>query len=154
MFLTQGISGKVMSKAYTSLKKVKWVGKSQFIIHKRELLESMAWKSLNLNERRLIDFLELCLLDTAGENNGDLIATYRQIEKYGGIDRHFIKNTINTLIEKGLLKVKISDTVGKYGKYTYCFCLTYLPSSFMENNKKVFLEPSNEWLRYNPISYP
>lgn len=133
-----------VSKAYTSLKKVKWVGKDKFIIHKRELLDSWSWRTMSINCFRLINYLELCYLSSGGEENGNLIATYNQLEKYG-IRRHAIKEAVLEARKRGLIKYKTSETVGKYGKYTFQFCLTYLPQTAQDRHRKIFLMPSNEW---------
>ncbi len=132
------------SKAYTSLKKVKWVGKGQFIIHKRELLSSFSWRSMSVNCFRLINLLELTYLSTGGEENGHLMATYNQMVKYG-IRRNAIKQTIKEAKQLGLIKVKTSETIGKFGKYTQEFTLTYLPQSIVDNGKKSYIMPTNEW---------
>ena len=136
-------------KAYISLKKVKWINKKeQFIAHKRDLLESWNWKTMSINCFRLISFLELCYLKCAGEDNGQLIATYNQIATYG-IDKHFIKKAIKEAEQRGLIKVTLNDKIGKWGKFTYYFRLTYLPYSIIEHyeegDRKCFLPPSNEW---------
>lgn len=131
-------------KAYTSLKKVKWVGKDQFIIHKRELLDSWNWRTMSINCFRLINYLELCYLSSGGEENGNLIATYNQLEKYG-IARKYIKSTISEAKKRGLIKYKTSENVGKYGKYTFQFCLTYLPQVAQDRHRKIYLMPTNEW---------
>ena len=131
-------------KAYTSLKKVKWVGKDQFIIHKRELLDSWNWRTMSINCFRLINYLELCYLSSGGEENGNLIATYNQLEKYG-IVRKYIKSAISEAQKRGLIKYKTSENVGKYGKHTFQFCLTYLPQVEQDRHRKIYLMPSNEW---------
>lgn len=131
-------------KAYTSLKKVKWVSKDQFIIHKRELLDSWNWRTMSINCFRLINYLELCYLSSGGEENGNLIATYNQLEKYG-IRRHAIKGAIKEAKKRGLIKYKTSENVGKYGKYTFQFCLTYLPQVEQDRHRKIYLMPTNEW---------
>lgn len=133
-----------VSKAYTSLKKVKWVGKDQFIIHKRELLDSWSWRTMPINCFRLINYLELCYLSSGGEENGNLIATYNQLERYG-IRRKYIKSAISEAKKRGLIKYKTSEAVGKYGKYTFQFCLTYLPQTAQDRHRKIYLMPSNEW---------
>lgn len=132
------------SKAYTSLKKVKWVGKNQFIIHKRELLESYSWRNMSINCFRLISLLELNYMSSAGEDNGRLLATYNQIKNFG-IRKNSIKKAIEEAYHLGLIKYKLSNTIGKYGKYTYEFTLTYLPESFIEKGVRLFTMPTNEW---------
>lgn len=136
-------------KAYISLKKVKWISKKeQFIAHKRELLESWSWQKMSINCFRLISFLELCYLSCAGEDNGHLIATYKQIEQYG-INKRFINKAIKEAEKRGLIKVALNEQVGKWGKFTYNFRLTYLPYSifehYQEGDRKCFLPPTNEW---------
>ena len=131
-------------KAYTSLKRVEWVGRDQFIIHKRELIESESWKTMSINCFRLISFLELCFMNNAGEENGYYIATYNQLVSYG-IRKHSIKKAIDEAYKRGLIRYTLSDAVGKYGKFTYLFRLTYLPQTVREGNKRYYLPPSNEW---------
>lgn len=48
-----------------------------------EMLASLAWRSLSANGRRLIDFLLLEHCRHAGQENGHLIATHRQLREYG-----------------------------------------------------------------------
>ncbi len=48
-----------------------------------ELLYSLAWRSQSVNCRKLIDFLMLDHCRHAGQENGNLMATYDQLVDYG-----------------------------------------------------------------------
>ena len=49
----------------------------------REILASDAWKSLGVNARRFLDFLLIEHMNHAGTENGNLRATYGQLEAFG-----------------------------------------------------------------------
>ena len=135
------------NRTYTSLKKVKWVGKDQFIIHKRELLESEAWRGMSINCFKLINFLETRYLQNAGEDNGYYVATYNQLIQYG-MRIHAIKGAVQEAEKRGLVRSVLSDDVCRYGKYTYLFRLTYLPQTVKkEDGSRYYLAPSDDWKR-------
>ena len=54
-------------------------------------------------------------------------------------------NVIKEAKKRGLIKYKTSENVGKYGKYTFQFCLTYLPQVEQDRHRKIYLMPTNEW---------
>src|SRR5688572_19535116 len=51
----------------------------QFAKMSRDLLRSDAWRSLGINERRVIDFLLIEHMSKGGRENGRLKAPYRQL---------------------------------------------------------------------------
>lgn len=149
IFVYLGLMGfcKMQYKAYSSLKKVKWVGKDQFIIHKRELLESEAWKTMSINCFHLITLLETEYMSCAGQDNGHIFLTYHQIENFG-IRYGSIKNTIKEAIKRGLIFIELNEKVGKYGKYMQKFGLTYLPININSSSESYFIQPTNEWKNF------
>jgi hypothetical protein len=88
----------------------------------RDLLASDAWRSLGINGRRLLDFLQLEHMGKAGQKNGLLKAPYRQLEGFG-IGQRFVRETINDLEMRGLLACQRN---GLRAASTYT--LTWLPS--------------------------
>ena len=54
----------------------------------RGLLASKAWRSMGINERRLIDFLMLEHMRHGGQRNGKLVAPRKQLEVAGIGARH------------------------------------------------------------------
>ena len=76
----------------------------QFAWLTRPLLESDAWCAMNINERRLMDFLMMEHLAHAGLENGNLCATYDQLVGFG-IGRRFISSAVKGLQMLGLIRV-------------------------------------------------
>src|SRR5262245_31764138 len=68
----------------------------------RELIESAAWRSLSINARRFIDALLLDHMAHAGRENGNLKATYGQLEKLG-LTRNCIHKAIAEAEAAGLV---------------------------------------------------
>ena len=68
----------------------------------RELLASDAWRSLGINELRLVTFLLIRHMERAGRENGKLEASYRQLEAFG-VCRRRLAATIRRLEEIGLI---------------------------------------------------
>ena len=95
--------------------------KEQFVKMPRALLQSDAWRSLGINERRLLDFLMLEQMRHGGRKNGDLIAPHRQLVEVG-IGGRFIAAAFHNLETRGLVRCQRHDT---YSPNTYE--LTWLP---------------------------
>lgn len=71
----------------------------------RELLESPAWRLRGVNTARLIDFLLVEDMNHAGTENGNLPATYNQLEAWG-VGRRCIKGAIDEAEFLGLVRVE------------------------------------------------
>ena len=69
-----------------------------------ELLASPAWRLRSINAAQLIDFLLIEHRNHAGRENGNLMATYDQLEEYG-LTRSEIKAAILEACFLGLVKV-------------------------------------------------
>ena len=87
----------------------------------RELLASDAWRSLGINGRRVIDFLQLEHMGKAGGANGHLKAPHRQLEAFGIGKRH-----IASAIRKAE-KVGLVDCHRGGMKVATTYTLTWLP---------------------------
>jgi hypothetical protein len=70
----------------------------------RELIESEAWRSLSRAARLVIDRVILEHMAHAGTENGNLIVTYDDFEKFG-IRRGTLKDAISQAAERGLIVV-------------------------------------------------
>lgn len=71
----------------------------------RELMESPAWRLRGVNTVRLIDFLLVEDMNHAGTENGNLKATYNQLEAWG-ISRKYIKGSIDEAEFLGLICIE------------------------------------------------
>jgi hypothetical protein len=66
------------------------------------MLDSPAWRALSLSARRLLDFLDIENRRHGGKRNGELIATFEQLCRYG-MDRHAIAPAIREAVALGFL---------------------------------------------------
>lgn len=69
----------------------------------RELLFSPAWRAMSLDARRLIDFLLVEHCNHAGRENGQLIATHRQLIAIGILPSN-VRRAIETCESLGLIR--------------------------------------------------
>ena len=74
-----------------------------FVMLPRSLLRSDAWRSMRINDRRLLDVLMLDHMRHAGKENGHLKAPYEQLEAFG-MQARTIHSTIRRVEELGLVK--------------------------------------------------
>jgi len=102
----------------------------------RDLLYSPAWRCMRPNTRKLIDFLLIELCNHAGTENGNLKATYKQLNEYG-LSKNLIPDAIEeaeflgiALVERGG-KIHITNRPNE-------FTLTWFP-------RKNELSPLNTW---------
>lgn len=119
----------------------------QFIAHRVELLESDAWCGLSFAARRILDRLEIEHAHHGGKENGRLVATYADFERFG-IRRRSIAEAIRLLVRTGL--VEITHT-GRGGNAEFRdpsrYRLTYLPTEKATS--------TDEWRRYRaPVPVP
>jgi hypothetical protein len=81
-------------------------GKTEpFVMLPRDLIKSDAWRKQNLMCRRLIDFLMLEQMAHGGTKNGDLLATYEQLEEFGLRDNS-IAGAIREAEQRGLVSCR------------------------------------------------
>ena len=76
-----------------------------FVCIIRELLVSAAWRARSINTVRLIDFLCVDHMNHAGTANGNLMATYDQLDAYG-LTRCAIRMAVEEAKFLGLIRVK------------------------------------------------
>jgi hypothetical protein len=93
----------------------------QFVPLPRDLLRSDAWRSLGINERRLVDFLLLEHMRHGGQQNGNLKAPRQQLHAFG-IGPRFVSAVIATTEERGLIQCKRGGM-----RVATTYALTWLP---------------------------
>jgi hypothetical protein len=74
-----------------------------FAMIPRDVLRSDAWRSLGINERRVIDFLLLEYLSKGGRENGKLKAPYSQLIQIGGVAARYVASAIAGAERRGLI---------------------------------------------------
>lgn len=94
-----------------------------FVMHRRDLLESCAWRVLTIQARRLLDRIELEHLRRGGKHNGSLKVTYDGFRDHGVGKRGNIVWAIAQAEALGLIEVTHGGR-GAVNEYR----LTYLPS--------------------------
>lgn len=87
----------------------------------RDLLESIAWRSLSIHARRLIDFLLIEHMSHGGRDNGRLLAPRQQLIAFG-IHPAFISEAIDKTEHVGLIDCKRGT-----GRSPNVYGLTWLP---------------------------
>lgn len=117
-----------------------------WIWHPLALRESDAWRSLGINARRFIDFLEREHMRHGGKQNGNLKAPFRQLEDFGIADR-YVAATIREVEELGLVDCHRGGM-----RVATTYALTWLPTRDGE-------PPSNRWSAFRnpdlaPLSVP
>ena len=108
--------------------------KPQFVKLPRDLLQSEAWRTMGIHERRFLDYLMLQNMRFAGRQNGNLVAQHRQLVEFG-IGGRFIAQTVQNLEARGLIRCKRHDA---YSPNTYS--LTWLACRGSP--------PTNDWQQY------
>jgi hypothetical protein len=111
----------------------------QFIPHRIDLIESVAWGGLSLAARRVLDRLEIEHMHHGGVENGHLPCTYSDLERFG-VRRKSISAAIEELVAAGMIEVTHQ---GRGGNAVYRnasrYRLTYLATRTAA--------PTDEWKR-------
>ena len=81
----------------------KWKIQGQYVHHPRNLLESPGWRALTMPARRIIDFLEIEHLAHGGQENGQLVAPYAQLQK-AGVSSRDIRGAFDMLEAFGIVR--------------------------------------------------
>ncbi|MEQ9642509.1 MAG: hypothetical protein RIM84_20950 [Alphaproteobacteria bacterium] len=87
-----------------------------------EMMKSDAWRSANMNTRRLVDFLLVELMQHGGTNNGKLKAPHRQLVQVG-CSPGLITKAIDDAERLGLI-----DCARGGRRVAITYSLTWLPS--------------------------
>ena len=103
-----------------------------------ELLNSLAWRSMSVNCRKLIDRLLLEHCNHGGWENGRLVCTYKDFQYYG-LTRNKIRSAIEEADFLGLVKHKRGERVFAKNQPN-SYRITFYGTS--EAN-----DPTNEWKR-------
>lgn len=76
----------------------------QFSARTIEMMESPSFRLLSLSARRILDRIEIEHAHHGGQENGKLIVTYDDFQRYG-IERHSIRPAINELAACGFIRI-------------------------------------------------
>ena len=106
----------------------------------RELLRSEAWRTLTINDRRILDRLLIEHMNHGGVDNGRLRVSHRQFIEFGAT-KNLVAPALRSLVERGLIEITASPTDGSVRGY-YLYRLTFLPADYRE--------PTNEWRARRP----
>lgn len=116
----------------------------------RELLASPPWQCRSPNCTRLLEFLLLEHMAHGGNENGNLLATYDQLEDFG-IGRRLISPAIKEAERLGLVKVKRGGRKGWVETAITSFTLTFFAIRHRdERGIYHWTEPTNDWKRVKP----
>jgi hypothetical protein len=77
----------------------------QFVMIRRAMLESPAWRVLSLTARCILDRIMLEHMKHGGKDNGKLPVTYADFKAYG-IDPHAVGPGNRELVALGLMKIE------------------------------------------------
>jgi len=116
-----------------------------WVPHRRDMLRSPAWQTLSLSARRVLDRIELELMDHGGHHwNGRLPVTYADCIKYG-VRRNSVASALREAVALGFIAI---TEQGRGGNAAYRkpsqFRLTYVHSKEYPRAAQLH-EPTNEW---------
>jgi hypothetical protein len=114
-----------------------------FVAHRRSLMESPAWRALNIAERRLLDRLELEILSNGGNRaNGSLEVSYEQFHA-SRVRRDSIRSALDVTIALGLVVITEQGHGGRSSRRGSKYKLTYL-SAPVQGGLDLYA-PTDEW---------
>lgn len=112
-------------------------------------MSSEAWRGRSINCVRLIEFLTIEHMANAGQENGRLSATYRQLEGYG-IARRYIPAAIAEAVQRGLVSVERGGRRGTTMTEMSRFRLTFYATRDQTGpHSWTWESPTDEWRRYS-----
>jgi len=121
------------------------------------LLRSAAWHNKSTPLTRLLDFLELRYVESAGQDNGYLIALYDELVACR-ISRRLISPAIAEGEARGLIIVDHGHAMANGKNCPSHFRLTYLPGRVLQladpKLDKEITPPTDEWRRYVEPTQP
>jgi len=103
----------------------------------RELIRSDAWRTRGINCVRLIDFLLNEHMSHSGRENGNLVAPYDQLVKWG-VPRSEISGAIQEAEARGLIRIRRGGMRASSNQPSR-FMLTFFAD--LQNQQ----EPTNDW---------
>ena len=113
-----------------------------YVVHRRQMLESDAYKSLGKTELKILARLEIELMRHRGMNNGRIICTYDDFAEYG-VRRPSIPRALIRLWKVGLLIVTQRGWRSAL-RNPHHYRLPYLPTYDAGN----VIAPTDEWRKY------
>ena len=112
-----------------------------------EMLLHPAFGEQSINCRRFIAALEVENMNHAGTENGNLIMPYNQLERWWGIPRRLIRQTITEAKKRGLIEERRGGWVMSYAKSNpNRFRLTFRATR--EGDPPRWIPPTNNWRKY------
>jgi len=114
-----------------------------FVMHRRVMYESDAYRSLGKVEMKILARLEIELMSHRGTINGRMICTYDDFVEYG-IRRNSILPGLRKLARVGLLHITQRGWISST-RNPHHYQLTYLPHHDVNGNK---IGPTDEWKKY------
>ena len=107
------------------------------------MLGSITYRALGIHARRVLDFLEYEHLAHGGRENGDLGASYNQLEAWG-VARDDIRKGLDELLATGFVRRTAYGLRQAGGGDPSRFALTWLPTGL---NKGEPVPATNDWRR-------
>jgi len=113
----------------------------------QELATSPAWRGQSIHCWRFVNFLIVENMAHRGRENGDLVATYDQLEDWG-IGRKYIAEAINeaTKVRK-IVGVKRGGWRTQGKKHPSRYRLTWLASKGSDAHSTYYVAPGDDWRR-------
>jgi hypothetical protein len=109
-----------------------------------EMLEAPAYRVLTLSAHRVLDRIEIELRHHGGTNNGKLVVTYDDFQRYGMMDRHSVGPAIREVVALGFIEITEHGRAGNAEWRTPSkYRLTYQPTDCTD--------PTHEWRRISTI---
>ena len=127
--------------------KIKEIDKDEmgFIVLSKALLTSPAWRYKSVLVYRLISFLFIEHSNHAGNENGNLFATYKQLHAFG-IGKQYISLAIQEAEELGLIVCDRGIRANVCDSYPNKFRLTMFKYKEKDNfGRIVYKAPTKDW---------
>lgn len=111
-----------------------------------ELLNSIAWKALPINSKRLIEFLIIEHISKSRRENGYLKAPYNQLVEHG-ISRGKIREAISDAVSLGLIEFEAGRYKGDSKSECNLYTLTFEPKKCFnkETGAYYWCSRTNNW---------
>jgi hypothetical protein len=125
------------------MKRKGWI-KGAYVPKRLEMLQSQAWRTIaNVPAAKLVlERIEIEFMRHAGKNNGQIICTYNDFEKYG-VRRKSIAPAIRLLVTVGLLVIERRGRRSADGGNPTLYRLPYISVDGIA-------DATDEWRNYRP----
>lgn len=122
-----------------------------FVTHSLTMLISPAWRALSINERRLLERLEIEHMNHGGSRNGRLMCTYADFIAMGIGGNQRVRDAIASCEALGFIEVQRHGWANRPNrKAPNTYRLTYLGSraETTVGGYHPAVSPTNEWQRF------